>query len=351
MSENKMMKTARLYEPCRIVMEEERIPEIRETQVLLKILCFGVCGSDMQIYHGKHKAVTMPVVMGHEMAALVVKTGDYVRQFQEGDKVTVEPQIMCGSCYPCQTGRFNVCENLKVMGVHVDGCNCEYYAVEEKYLHHIPSDMEPEKAALAEPLAVAVGCVGRSRRIQGGNVLVVGAGTIGNLVIQAAKAAGAKRILAADRNDERLQYAKICGADDTANTETVDLKTAVEVCFGVRKADVIIDCAAVPAVFKQILHAARPDSDIILTGNYKEPVDFEIPLIQRREINLLGHMMYVREDFETAIRLLYEGKIEISQTVSQRYPFSQYAKALKFADQNPEKVMKMMIYMDGQMER
>ena len=233
----------------------------------------------------------------------------------------------------------------------MDGCNREYYAVEEKFLHHVPSDMEPEKAALAEPLAVAVGCVGRSGRIQGGNVLVVGAGTIGNLVIQAAKAAGAKRVLAADRNEERLRYAKICGADDTANTESVELKAAVEQCFGVRKADVIIDCAAVPAVFKQILLAARPDSDIILTGNYKEPVDFEIPLIQRREINLLGHMMYVREDFETAIRLLYEGKIEISQTVSQRYPFSRYPEALEFADRNPEKVMKMIIYMGEQTER
>ena len=346
MPDRRKMKIARLYEPCKVIMEEVPEPEISETQVLLKILCFGVCGSDMQIYHGKHKTVVMPVIMGHEMAAEIVKTGSAVKDYRVGERVTVEPQIMCGECYPCRTGRFNVCEKLKVMGVHVDGCNCEYYAVEEKHLHHVPSDMEPEKIALVEPLAVAVGCVGRSGRIPGGNVLVVGTGTIGNLVIQAARAAEAGKILAADINEERLIYAKECGADETFNTGMVGFETAVEQCFGVRKADVIIDCAAVPAVFKQILQAARPDSDIILTGNYKEPVEFEIPMLQRREINLIGHMMYVREDFETAIRLLYENRICISKTISQRYPFGRYPEALKFADENREKVIKMMIHMD-----
>ena len=121
------MKAARLVKPYQMIFEEKPIPEIRENQVLLKILCFGICGSDLQIYHGQHKYAAMPIIMGHEIAAQIEKTGSRVTGFSPGDKVTIEPQVTCGSCYPCQTGRFNVCEQLKVIGVHMDGCNQECF--------------------------------------------------------------------------------------------------------------------------------------------------------------------------------------------------------------------------------
>lgn len=341
------MKQAVLKAPCVVEMEEAPIPEITEEQVLLKMLCFGICGSDMQIYHGKHKSAIMPLVMGHEGAAVVVQAGSKVNGFRQGDQVTIEPQLMCGNCEPCRRGRFNVCEDLKVIGVHVDGLNREYCAVDPSVLHHIPADMDEELAALVEPLAVAVGSAKRSGRVKDGNVLVVGAGTIGNLTIQAVKALGAKRVAAADINDARLDYALECGADAVINTENTPLKEAVERIFGHAKADVIIDCAAIPSVFYSILEAARPDSDIVITGNYKEPVTFDLPLIQRREINLLGHMMYVRDEFEEAIRLLYENQIVLTKTISQRYPFDRYPEALRFADENPGEVMKILVKFDA----
>jgi L-iditol 2-dehydrogenase len=119
-------------------MEEAPVPEITEDQVLLKIKAFGVCASDMQIYHGLHKYAAMPVVMGHELSAVIEKAGSNVTDYKVGDKVTVEPQLYCGKCYPCKIGRFNVCEHLKVLGVHTDGGNCEYLALDPKYLHHVP---------------------------------------------------------------------------------------------------------------------------------------------------------------------------------------------------------------------
>ena len=339
------MKLARLMAPYKMQMEEAPVPEITEDQVLLKIKAFGVCASDMQIYHGLHKYAAMPVVMGHELSAVIEKAGSNVTDYKVGDKVTVEPQLYCGKCYPCKIGRFNVCEHLKVLGVHTDGGNCEYLALDPKYLHHVPETLSDEQVALIEPLAVGVGSAKRSQRMKGGNVCVVGAGVIGNFAAQAAKGLGAAKVMLTDINQERLDYALECGIDYAVNTKDITLKEAIEQNFGERKADVIIDCVAAPPVFQTILDAARPSSDIIITGNYKAPVTFELPRIQRNEINLLGHMMYVREDYADAIRLLEEGKITITKTVSQVYPFDQYPEALDFIDKNPEKVMKCIVKM------
>lgn len=339
------MKLARVAEPFHLQFEEVSVPDPTEDQVLLKILCFGVCASDMQIYHGKHKYCAMPVVMGHEVCAIVEKTGKNVKGFHVGDKVTIEPQVTCGECYPCRQGRFNVCEHLKVIGVHMDGCNCEYFAIDPRYLHHVPQDMKDEMVALVEPLAVGVGSIKRSQMFKDGNVVVVGAGTIGNFVAQAAKGLGAGKVMVTDINQKKLDYAKECGIDYAVNTSACSLKDAIEDAFSDRKADVIVDCVAIPSVFADIIAAARPNSEIILTGNYKAPVNFEIPMVQRREISLIGHMMYVWEDFEDAIRLMNEEKITISKTVSQVFPFSQYQEALNFADEHPEDVMKIIIKM------
>lgn len=337
------MKAARLTAPYTIEFVELPKPEPKQDEVLLKVKCFGVCASDMQIYHGKHKYAAMPVIMGHEVCAVIEEVGSQVADYKVGDKVTIEPQVFCGECYPCKIGRFNVCEHLKVMGVHQDGCNCEYFAVHHKYLHHVPNDMDDELVALAEPLAVGVGSVKRSKLFKGGNVVVVGAGTIGNCVAQAAKGLGAGKVMVTDINKDKLDYALECGIDYAVNTAETPLKEAIEKTFGVRKADVIIDCVAHPAVFKTIIEAARPQSEIIVTGNYKEPVTFDMPVIQRQEINIIGHMMYVREDFADAIQLLADGKIRTDKTISQVYPFDQYPEALKFASDHPLEVMKMII--------
>lgn len=331
--------------PGEIRMDDEPIPEINDNQVLLKVLYAGVCGSDMQIYHGLHMAVTedkLPRVMGHELSARIVKVGKNVKEYKVGEKVVVQPQVFCGECYPCKIGRFNVCEHLEVMGVHRDGFNKEYAAVDPYCLHHVPQDAPSDLLALVEPLSVGVGSIKRSH-FQGANVCVVGAGTIGNCVAQAAKNLGAGKVMVTDVIQDKLDYALECGIDYAMNTSKMSLKDAIEKCYGMRKADVIVDCVASPYVFQTILDATRPSSEVVLTGNYKAPVELFIPRIQRREVTLIGHMMYVREDFEDAIRLISEGKINTSKLISQRWKFDDYQKALEFADENPSQVMKMII--------
>jgi L-iditol 2-dehydrogenase len=337
------MKKIRIIAPYTFEQQEAAVPAITESQVLLKIDYIGVCGSDMQIYHGKHKFMTFPVVLGHEIAATVEKVGAKVVDFKQGDKVTVEPQVYCGECYPCTTGRFNVCEHLKVMGVHEDGMAVEYFAIDPKYLHHVPQTMRGELAAMVEPFAVGVGSVRRSRNLHGANVTVVGAGTIGNFTAQAAKALGAAKVLITDVNQQKLDYALECGIAAAVNTKSVSLKDAIAATFGTKKADVIIDCAGSPFTFKAIMEAVRPSSEVIITANFKEPVEFNVPVMQRQEITLLGHMMYVRGDFQTAIELLASGKIGTSKTITRVFGFDEYEAAFKYADAEADSVMKLII--------
>jgi len=277
------MKQMRITGPFTFQAEEAPVPEISAHEVLLKIDCMGVCGTDMMIYHGKHKFMTFPVILGHEAAATIEKIGAQVSGFTAGEKVTIEPQVFCGECFPCQSGRFNVCEKLKVLGVHQDGFSREYTALDPKYLHKVPSSMSTELIALIEPFAVGVSSVRRSTRLAGANVVVIGAGTIGNFTAQAAKALGAAKVMITDISQSKLDWARECGIDYCVNTADKNLKEVIKETFGKRRADIIIDCAAVPAGFKSILEAARQCSEIIITGNYKEPVELQSPFCSDRK--------------------------------------------------------------------
>ncbi|MDR0562379.1 MAG: alcohol dehydrogenase catalytic domain-containing protein [Spirochaetaceae bacterium] len=337
------MKQVRITAPYTFQVEDAPIPEISGDQALVKINALGICGSDFQIYHGKHQFMTFPVILGHEAAVTVEKVGKDVTGFAPGDTAVVEPQVFCGECVPCTQGRFNVCEKLKVLGVHLDGFSCEYAAVEARYLHKTPKTMNDALAALTEPFAVGVAAARRSPRLSGALAAVVGAGTIGNFTAQAAKALGAKKTLIADINQAKLDYALQCGVDEAVNVRNRSLKDAILEHFGSGRADIIIDCAANPFTFKSILEAARPNSDIVITGNFKEPVTFNLPIIQRQEIALLGHMMYVREDFQTAIKLLSQGGINTEKTVTKTFDFADYQEAYRYGDANPDSIMKLMI--------
>lgn len=342
------MKQVLATGPFAFQNQDAPIPEINVNEALLRVNCIGICASDMQIYHGKHKFMTFPVILGHEVAATVERTGSSVVGFAAGDMVTIEPQVFCGECFPCQSGRFNVCEKLSVIGVHRDGCAREYIALDPKYLHKVPPSMKTELIALVEPFAVGVGAVRRAAIqgiacLKGSNVVVVGAGTIGNFTAQAAKSMGADKVMITDISQKKLDIAGECGVDYCVNTGCKNLKEVIKETFGKRRADIIIDCAASVAGFKSILEAARPCSQIIMTGNYKEPVEFSVPLLQRQEISMIGHMMYLREDYKVAIELLASGKIITEKTISKVFSFDDYEKAFKYADANTDSTMKLLI--------
>ena len=340
------MLVARLMEPYRFELLERPIPEPGADEVLLKNRYLGVCTSDVQIYHGKHAYAAMPVTMGHEVAGIVEKVGANVTDWKPGDRVVLQPQLFCHQCYPCRTGHFNVCEHLQVIGVHTDGCACEYFSVPAWNLHALPDNVSFRSAALIEPMAVGFGVVRRINEvsdIRGKRVCVVGAGTIGNLVAQACKAMGSGPVMITDVLEDKLALARRCGIDWAVNTKNISLSQAVEDCFGADKADIIVDSAANPFVFQSIMDAARKASIVVISGNYKEPVSFDVTQLQRREITLLGHMMYIRQEFDDALEQLSLGKIHTEGLITQEWTLSQYPEAFRFLDEHPEQVVKMVV--------
>ena len=340
------MKVARLMAPFQIEMQQAPIPEPGPNEVVLKNMYLGICTSDLQIYHGKHAYAAMPVTMGHEEAGIVYKVGENVTDWKPGDRVILQPQLFCGECYPCKTGHFNVCESLKVIGVHVDGCACEYTAVPAWNLHRLPDNVSFREAALIEPIAVGFGVVRRINEvtdITGKRVCVVGAGTIGNLVAQACMAMGAGPVMITDILQDKLDLALKCGIDYAENTKEQTLAQAIDRCFGADKADIIVDSAANPFVFQSIMDAARKASIVVLSGNYKEPVQLDVTQIQRREITVLGHMMYIRQEFEDGLRHLSLGNLHTEGLITQEWTLDQYAEAFRFIDDHPADVVKMIV--------
>lgn len=345
------MKAVRLTAPYQFETVDLPIPEPGPDEVVLKNMYLGVCTSDLQIYHGLHaySKITvsgMPQIMGHEEAGIVYKVGKNVTEYKPGDRVILQPQLFCGECCPCKTGHFNVCESLKVIGVHVDGCACEYTAVPAWNLHRLPDNVSFRVGSLIEPLAVSFGVVRRINEvtdIRGKKICVVGAGTIGNLVAQSCKAMGSGPVLITDILPEKLELARQCGIDYAENTREQTLAQAIEKCFGSDKADIIVDSAATPFVFKSIMEAARKASIVVLSGNYKEPVSLDVTQIQRREITVLGHMMYIRQEFEDGLRHLSLGNIHTEGLITQEWTLDEYADAFRFIDEHPGDVVKMIV--------
>ena len=205
------MKQAIMVKPGHIEYRDVPVPEVGLRQIEVKMKNIGVCGSDIHVWHGKHPYTPYPVVQGHEISAVITKLGRKVKNFKVGDAVTIQPQVVCGECYPCTHGMYNDCESLKVMGFQTTGMASEYFVVDADKALKLPDGMSFEQGAMIEPLAVACHAVGRFGDITGKNVVVIGGGPIGNLVAQTTKARGAAKVLLSEISAYRLATAVKCG--------------------------------------------------------------------------------------------------------------------------------------------
>jgi threonine dehydrogenase-like Zn-dependent dehydrogenase len=196
------MKQAVMTVPGNIIFQEIANPCPKADAVLIRIQRIGICGSDIHIKHGPHPFTSYPVVQGHEFSGVLAEVGAGVTDFTIGDKVTALPQIVCGQCPPCLRGDYHICDNLKVQGFQAPGCTREYFLASLDKLVKLPDSFTFEQGAMVEPIAVAVHAVSRAGNVTGVNVVVIGAGPIGNLVAQVAQAGGAN-ILVTDLSDFR----------------------------------------------------------------------------------------------------------------------------------------------------
>lgn len=329
--------------PGVIEFREVPTPEIQANEVLIKIIKIGICGSDIHVYHGKHPFTTYPVTQGHEVSGEIVKIGESVANLQIGQKVTIQPQVVCGKCYPCRHGKYNLCEELKVMGFQTTGVASHYFAVAASKVTPLPERMSFDEGAMIEPLAVAVHAVKRVDDVRGKKIAVLGAGPIGILVAQTAKGMGAESVMITDVSDVRLEKAKECGVDFAVNTKHVDFGEAMVSNFGPDKADVIYDCAGNDITMGQAIKYARKGSTIILVAVYAGRANVDLAVLNDHELDLNTTMMYRNEDYLDAIRLVNEDKVHLKPLISKHFAFLDYLKAYQYIDANRETTMKVII--------
>ena len=340
--EKKMIQQV-MTAPGQITFREIPVPELQENQVLVRIQMIGICGSDIHVYHGEHPFTPYPVTQGHEVSAEIVALGASVSGFEVGQKVTIEPQVYCGTCHPCTHGKYNLCEELKVMGFQTTGTASTYFAVDASKVTPIPQGMSFEEGAMIEPLAVAVHAVRRYGDVAGQKVVVLGAGPIGNLVAQVAKGMGAETVMVTDVSDYRLALAKTCGADVVVNTREKDFGEAMAEHLGPDKADVIYDCAGNNITMNQAIRCARKGSTIILVAVFAGMATVDLAVLNDHELDLNTTMMYRHEDYITAIEMVNAGKIQLQPLMSKIFPFAQYKQAYEHIDSNRETTMKVLI--------
>ena len=329
--------------PGKIEFRDVPVPKVKEGQVLVKINRIGICGSDIHVYHGKHPYTSYPVVQGHEVSGEIVKLTDGGSNFKEGDKVTIQPQMVCGRCYSCKHGQNHICDNLKVMGFQATGMASEYFAVDLKKVLKLPENISYDHGALVEPLAVAVHALKRGGDIKRRKILILGAGPIGNLVAQAANGMGAQSVMITEISDYRLNIARECGINYCLNSKTQDIGEKLINTFGEDKADLILECVGINTTTEQAIANARKGTDIIVVGVFAEKATVDLGLVQDRELRLIGTLMYQEEDYRKAIELIEESKVKLDPIITEHFPFEDYLEAYKYIEEKKDKIMKVMI--------
>lgn len=337
------MLQAVMTQPGKIEFREIERPQTGAEEVLIAIRRIGVCGSDIHVYHGLHPYTSYPVVQGHEVSGVVASFGAKVQGFQEGDRVVFMPQVTCGKCYPCRHGMYHICDQLKVMGFQTNGAGQEFFAVQAYSVLKLPQSITLDQAAMIEPVAVAIHALGRYGNVRDKKVIVEGAGTIGNLVAQSAQALGAEKVLITDISEYKLEKARQCGINLAVNPQKIELGAAVLEHFGPDKADVILECVGVQDTITRAIANARKGSTIVVVGVFGKKPEVDLGLVQDRELNLIGTLMYQKRDYETAISLVEAGKLRLDPLVTHRFAFRDYLKAYQAIEESQGRYMKVMI--------
>lgn len=328
-----------MQEPGKIGLKDIGIPSRKPSEALIRVKAAGICGSDIGAYRGTNNLVTYPRIIGHEIAGEIVEIGDNARGLKAGDRIIVDPYLFCGGCYPCSLGRTNCCEDLKVLGVHVDGGMSELMTHPADMLVPVPESLSWEHIPLAEPVTIALHAVHRTKLRRGEHIAVNGAGAIGLLIAMCAQAYGATPILV-DIVQERLDFAKGLGIEHTINSGETDLlKTIADITCG-RMAEVVAEASGANQAIKNTLYMASYAGRIALTGWPKHETALPTDLITKKELDIVGARTSAGE-FEEAIELMVTGKVNAQAVLSKVISFEEIPDMVKELSDHPDRYLKV----------
>jgi len=321
-------------EPGSVELREIPAPQIGEEDVLLRVDAVGICGSDLHQYHGKNSwRVNYPVVLGHEFAGMVAELGSRVYGFREGDRVVSETAaVLPRDSALIRQGLYNLEPGRLGFGYGVDGAMATFVKVPARCLHHVPSSLTQEKAALTEPCCVAYNAVCINSHIRPGqSVAVIGPGPIGLLCAAIAKLAGAGHILVIGSpiDAKRLAVALQMGADTVLGARGEDISAWVKVFGDGYGMDLIIDAAGVSASLKLALDIVRPAGQITKVGWGPEPLGFSLDPLVQKAVTLQGSFSHNWPVWEEVLSLLAAGKIDLAPVLNQVSPLTEWRQAFE----------------------
>jgi L-iditol 2-dehydrogenase len=320
------MKALVLEEYNKLIYKEMPEPQVGPDDVLIQIKAGGICGSDVHGMDGSTGRRIPPLIMGHEAAGLISEVGSNVKKYQLGQRVTFDSTVYCGKCFFCRRGDINLCDDRRVLGVSCDeyrqhGAFAEYVVVPRHIIYPLPEKISFEQSAMVEPCSVAFHAVAITPLALNDTALVVGAGIIGLLVIQALRISGCGHIIAVDLEPERLELARQLGADIGLNPATEDVGAMVKKITGSRGADVAFDAVGVDASLKTALSNLRKGGALTLIGNLRPEVSLALQRVVTGEITIHGSCAS-RGDYPACIDMIARGAINVDALISATAPLA-----------------------------
>lgn len=314
-----------------LAIEDRPVPTPAPHEVLVEVAAVGVCGSDVHYFrHGRigDYVVTAPMILGHELSGRITAVGSGVDTGRVGQRVAIEPQHPCRRCRQCMSGHYNLCPSMRFFATPpVDGALCAFVTIDAEMAHPVPDSVSDDAAALCEPLSVGIAAAHKARIGDGSRVLVAGAGPIGLLVVQLARAYGAADIAVSDPDEGRRKQATKSGATVTFDPSVDDFDSGF---------DAFVDASGAPAAVVAGVRALRAAGTAVLVGSGAESMELPTQLIQNRELVLTGVFRYANT-WPEAIALVDSGRVDLDSMITGRFPLEQAADALD-SDRTPGSV-------------
>nr|WP_256558218.1 L-threonine 3-dehydrogenase [Halobacillus sp. A1] len=313
------------------------IPDVKDDEVLIKVKATSICGTDVHIYNWDEwsaSRVHPPYVFGHEFSGEIVETGKKVTHFKQGDYVSAETHLICGSCPQCLTGQYHICENTKIIGVDTQGCFAEYVALPAANLWRNPENMPEDIASVQEPMGNAVHTV-LNGDVAGKSVAVIGCGPIGLMAVGVAKAAGASQVIALDLNSYRLNLAAEMGATSTINAGELNPVEEARKLTGGHGVDVVCEMSGHPIAmdqgFKMITNGGRVSILSLpvhpVTLDVTNDIVFKGITVQ----GITGRKMY--ETWQQVSRLLDSGQVDVSPIITHHFKLEEFEKGFQLMNE------------------
>ena len=312
------------------------IPKCGPGQVLIKVQSAALCGTDMHIFEwnawARSVGIELPYIMGHECCGDVVAVGEGVSAVKVGDKVAGETHIPCGHCYQCMNGEQHICANLKMFGIHTNGCFAQYAVIPAVCARPIPREISCDIGAVMEPLGTAVRAASEMQ-VAGANVMVLGCGPIGLFAVAAARSMGAAKIFATDISPARLEIAQIMGATQALNPLTQDVAQIMLAKTGNFGVDVVIEASGNVEALKDSFRYLRKGGRLALIGLPGKPIELELGReIVFKEAKIIG--IHGRKMFETWTQMenmLAAGKLDVSPVITHKLPLNKWQQGVELA--------------------